>query len=623
MQNKLSRRSRSLTRISALTGGTLLTASLLLPAAWAYDSPIPTLEHTALKRDMQGVCRTVFKGTEVEDFEFRVIDIMHGMLGPGMDIILAQLYGEKATYNGVVSGMSGSPCYIDGKLIGALSYRFGSFTRVPIAGITPIQSMLDIFDIPPVPPTQNVALPPVYQPPTYQEALQALPQRTLSFSSGPYQGQLQAIATPLSFNGFRPGVVEHYRPHLEQMGLQPVIGSNSGVNGRSDAPKTLEMGGAVAGQLVRGDISISGTGTVSYVEGDKVLAFGHPFFNTGYLEMPMATAYIQHILASEMGSFKMAEDGPTVGTLLHDRATAIGGYLNRFTPMIPVSLTLRDRAGMDRQQVNFEVFQNPNFTPIMMAMGIHNSLEGRLQYNLGGNLRMTGHMQVDGHRIPFKRFFSALPGQDVTQAAASELAQTLFKLWKNPFQRPQIDKLELDFEFRPQSEVAFIDQVWIDLEEVKPGESLPVFVRLRNYRNGQNSTQLRKLKVQVPQDMPFGPALLWVSSGDALDRLEESLKTGYSSYGELLDDLSEGQRESDRLYLKWIADTPGFAAYSQLYPELPVSVAETLETPSNISHSVPLIRSPGREYSYPVQANLAGQGLARIFVSTSSGRRLN
>ena len=614
MQQRLFRHLRASLGLSFLVSTTLVST--------VQAEEIPTLAHTSLKRGMQGTCNTVFEGTQIEPFGFEVIDVMHGMLGPGMDVILARLTGEKATYTGVVSGMSGSPCYVNGKLIGALSYRFGAFTKEPIAGITPIASMLDVFDIPPAPPSRDVSVPGVYQPQNYAKIWETLPQQTLSFSSGGLSGQLQPIATPLSFNGFRSDIVAQYRPQLEQLGLQPVIGSNSGMKGRSDAPKTLEMGGAIAGQLVRGDFSISGTGTVSYVSGDKVLAFGHPFFNTGYIDMPMATAYIQHILASEMGSFKMAEDGPTVGVLTHDRATAIGGYLNRTTRMIPVALKLKDRAGVDVENVNFEVFQNPTYTPIMMAISVQNSLSGRLQYNLGGNLRMRGNLKVDGRTVPINRFYSTTPGGDVTRAAAMELAQSLFQLWGNPFQRPQIEKLELEFEFRPETELAVIDNVWTEETEVKPGQSLPLFVRLRSYRDGNKSSTVRQLKVQVPKDAPLGPTLLLVSSGDVLDRLENSLKTGYTSYTELLDDVENGQRESDRLYLKWITEEPGLSLYSQIYSKLPVSVAETLDTQSNLNHAIPLIRSPGIEYSLPVQADLAGQGFARIFVSTS-GRRLN
>ncbi|MGV3522746.1 MAG: hypothetical protein ACO1RX_00895 [Candidatus Sericytochromatia bacterium] len=588
---------------SSLLGGGLASA------AAAQDTLMPASE---VRRGMKGTCRTVFQGSVVEPFEFEIIDVLHGTLGPKIDLFLARLQGDKALYTGVVAGMSGSPCYLDGKLIGALSYRFGAFTKEPIAGITPIASMLKLFEIPQTPsdPTQKA-----YQPGSWQQALETRAAAAhISYGSG----SMQPISTPLAFSGFDPAVVGKYTDTLNKLGFQPVMSGSGGSSGNPAAPKQLEMGGAIAGQLVRGDISVSGTGTVSYINGKQVLAFGHPFFNSGNVKIPMATSYVQHILVSETGSYKMAEDGPEVGTITHDRLTAIAGYLGEHTRMLPVQFNLADQANVDANTLNFEVIQDPGYTPMMMAMAVQNSLQSRLQYNLGGNLSLDGQIRVDGQDLRIQRFFSATPQADTPSQAVEEVAKLFFTLWNNPFQQPRIDKVQMNFKFQPQTRVASIDEVWATRDEVRPGESVDVNVRLRTWRN---ETMLRQIKMQVPSDTPYGPLMVLASSGPLLDQLEGELQTGYRSYADLLADLATS-RSNDRLYLKLVTEEPGLTLYSDLYSKLPPSILEHLSGEANGSYAVPLMRSPGAEYSLPTGYDLQGQRVLRLTV-TPRGRVIN
>lgn len=607
-----------MTKFLSFLAASLLTISASASAALAA-SPGPMMAHTELQRGMKGTCRTVFQGSEVEPFEFEIIEIMHGQLGPKRDLILAQLKGGKGEYTGVVSGMSGSPCYVDGKLIGALSYRFGQFTKVPIAGITPIADMLRLFEIPATTPT---AAQQAYKLPKYSDytaALDKLSTGQLPVQTSAGGGTMQPISTPLNFSGFDQRVVSQYRNDLLKLGFEPVMGSSSGGSGGNPkAPKQLEMGGAVAGQLVRGDISISGTGTVSYINGDQVLAFGHPFFNTGHVRIPMATAYVQHILVSELGSYKMAEDGPVVGTITHDRLTAIGGTLGDHTPMIPVELTIRDQSKVDPETVRFEVFEDPTMTPMMMAVSIQNALSSRLQFNNGGNLSLKGSMKLDGKEIRLDKFYSAPAEGETPTLAARDLAQTLFALWNNPFRQPKIEGVKLEFAFRPQTLIAGIDEAWTDETEVRPGDTVTVNVRLRSFRN---ETSVHQLKQQIPADAPYGPLMLLAIAGPELDALEDGLKSGYTSYDELLEDLAY-HRGSNKLFLKQITQEPGIMMYSQLYPKLPNSVLEQLDLPETVSHNVPLVRSPGAEVSVPLSYDLQGQRLVQVLVSPR-GRVLN
>lgn len=580
----------------------LASMSLTSLSAQAKETLMP---QSQIHRGMKGECRTVFQGNTIEPFPFEILGNMKGMLGPGLDVYLAQLAGPKAGYTGVVAGMSGSPCYIDGKLIGALSYRFGSFTKEPIAGITPIQDMLKIFDIP-----ERQALP-AQQPKMPLQAVGTVQFQGRSLNFGP-------IATPIAISGISPQVLSEYQPQLEKLGFHTVMGSSGGNQGHPEAPDHLEMGGAIAGQMVRGDISVSGTGTVSYVDGDKVLAFGHPFFGAGHVQIPMATAYIHHILVSAMGSYKMAEDGREVGTITQDRLTAIAGYNGQHTRMIPVTVNIRDQAGVDLKQVNFEVFQDPGYTPMLMAMGIQNSLSDRLQFNLGGNIKAEGAIDVDGETLHVQGFYSTTPTGSPPQLAAQTVARTLNRLWTNPFQSPDIRKITLNYQFAPATRIAMIDSIWSDRKEVRPGESIPVHVRLKTYRN---ETIVRHLRVQVPSDADYGSMTLLASDASALNQIENGVKTGYANYKALLKDLSE-PRESERLYLKWIAESPGISIDSQVYAKMPPSVVAQLDNAENMTSTIPLMRSPGTEYSVPVDYDLQGQQALRVYV-TPHGRVMN
>ncbi len=591
----------------------ILAATALICSAspaWAEEVLMPVPE---IQRGMEGTCRTVFQGKTVEPFGFKVLSLMQGMLGPGQDVILTRLTGDKAEFTGVVAGMSGSPCYINGKLIGALAYRFGNFTKEPIAGITPIQNMLDIFKLP-LEPAKTASN--TYIPQTYQQSLNQLQKTQPAASAG-----FQRIATPLSFGGFRSEVLAHYQADLEKLGFQTVMGGistpSAGSIANPDMPDKLEMGGAVAGQMVRGDLSIDGTGTVSYIDKNRVLAFGHPFFNEGYVQIPMATAYIHHILSSEAGSYKMSQSGREVGTIVQDRLTAIYGEIGKKTPMIPMQIQVQDSASVDPAQLKLEVFQSPSLTPMLMAMSIHNVLTSRLNYNLGGTLLLEGSLNVDGQNLKFRNDYTIEQGQDVVIVAVQDLANSLFALWGNPFQKPDIRGLNLKVSLKPQQRQAQIRRIWTDSDEIRPGDSVTLHVELSNWRQER---EIRNFKMQIPANTPYGPLTLLAGDARAIDGLEASVRTGFTGYNDLLSHLFS-QRSNSDLHLLLITNEGGMAQHSTLMAKLPASVQELLFTPETESLTIP-IRSPGSEQRIATDADLKGQASLQLWV-TSHAKAIN
>lgn len=568
-----------------------------------------------IQRGMEGTCRTVFQGKTIEPFGFKVLSLMQGMLGPGQDVILTRLTGEKAEFTGVVAGMSGSPCYINGKLIGALAYRFGNFTKEPIAGITPIQNMLEIFQLPAEPAKMTSG---TYIPQSYQQSLSQMQKSMSGATSG-----FQRIATPLSFGGFRSEVLAHYQSDLDKLGFQTVMGGlstpNAAANAASsgtgsianpDMPEKLEMGGAVAGQMVRGDLSIEGTGTVSYIDKNRVLAFGHPFFNEGYVQIPMATAYIHHILSSEAGSYKMSQAGHEVGTIVQDRLTAIYGEIGKKTPMIPMQVQIQDTANVDPALLKLEVFQSPTMTPMLMAMSLHNVLTSRLNYNLGGTLVLEGSLNVDGQALKFQNDYRMEPGQDVVIVAVQDLANSLFALWGNPFQKPDIRGLNLKVSLQPQYRQAQIRRIWTDNDDVKPGEAVTLHVELSNWRQER---VVRNFKMQIPADTPYGPLTLLAGDARSIDGLEASVRTGFTGYSDLLSHLFS-QRSNSDLHLMLITNEGGMSQHSTLMAKLPASVQELLFTPETESLTIP-IRSPGSEQKIATDTDLKGQATLQLWVT--------
>lgn len=572
---------------------------------------------------MKGTCKTVFRGSQIEDFGFEILGVMKATLGPGQDLILARLTGTKAEYTGVISGMSGSPCQIQGQLIGALSYRFGVFTKEPIAGITPIANMLAIEELiqnqtAAAPLSQSISL--AQATPGHQHFFQ-LAQAYLPLPLVYGSQDLRPIATPLSFSGFMPQVVQQYQPELAKLGVQPIFSGGSAGGAKTHGvamPTRLEPGGTICGQLIRGDMDISGTGTVSYISGTKVYGFGHPFFNQGKVAIPMAPGYIINTLVSDMGSYKMSQSGTALGTITEDRLTAIYGQVGPQPRMIPVRLELKEPGQKAPRQVNFEVFQNATLTPMLMLMSIQSTLEGRLGFQTGGNLSVSGTLEVANRKIPLRNYYSTPSGGNVFMNAARDLAQTLLMLWHNPFAAPDVKSIHLSFDYRPQSTLAKIEEVWIDQSMIRPGETVALHVRLKNYRQ---QDILKSFQWQVPSNFPPGPIDLLVTDGLSLGMIEQSVKSGYESYDDLISSF-ENKRPNGYLYLMAISNEMGLARYNQILPRLPVSMVEILNQPDTRQHTLSLMRSPAAEHRFALEYDVQGVAAIRIYISPQE-RALN
>ena len=346
-----------------------------------------------IKPGLQGTAWTVFKGTEPEAVPVEIVGVMRNYLGPHKDVILGKM-GGKAKETNVAAGMSGSPVYIDGKLVGAVALRMSTFSPDAICGITPIESMLEIEDFDNSRPSDS-----------------RTPDKILKAENGSpnavtYSPVVTPIETPLVLSGFSDAAVRMFEPLFSQMGVTAVQGGSSATNltakPAADWKTALNPGDAVSGILVSGDMSATGMGTVTYNDGKRVLAFGHPFYNLGPINMPMAKSEILMVLSSSYQPTKFGNATEVVGALRQDRYSGILGELGAEAPVVPVHVKVRTLGAGDQvlkeKDLNFSVFVHEKWTPFLMSLTLSNSLQQMNEFAEDITYRMNGHVELDAGR---------------------------------------------------------------------------------------------------------------------------------------------------------------------------------------------------------------------------------
>ena len=350
--------------------------------------PVETIPVSEIHAGMKGVAYTVFQGTKPESMGVEVLGILKNANGPKGDIILVRLSGEKAEYTGVVAGMSGSPVYLNGKLAGALAFRIGEFSKEPIAGVTPIAEMLEInaMDRSPGSSTRNAG------------AAVQIPTQTSGPGAGSsaardYANYLKPIEAPLVFSGFSQETLQRFGPQFAKEGIVPVMGVGS--VSESKQPEPLEPGSAISAILVRGDMDIAATCTVTYMDAQHLLACGHPLLQFGMVDLPMTKAEVLATLPSPLNAFKIVNATEPVGAFVQDRHTGIMGEFGKQPEMIPVTLNIH--SGAASKQFHYEVLNNANLSPVAMMATVFNALHGVNEYGEDTTYRMNGRISVNGY----------------------------------------------------------------------------------------------------------------------------------------------------------------------------------------------------------------------------------
>jgi hypothetical protein len=532
-----------------------------------------------LKAGMKGTARTVFRGSEPEEFNVEILGIVPGAIGPKQDLIVGKISGGGADRTSVFAGMSGSPVYINGRLVGAISYSF-PFSKEPICGITPIEQMIQIFE-----QNDQKAKPGAPRTVSFGELASVefnpVPPRgavvsssVLASSSVPtVAGQsFQPIATPMSFSGFSQETLNHFAPQLMSFGLLPVsaAGGAAAITPMKTANEnTLQGGASVSMQLVRGDYSLAASGTVTFRDGEKVYAFGHPFLSLGTSDLPMSESHVVTVIPNLNNSFKLAVPDAMVGTMTQDRATGVFGLLGQAPKMIPVKLNLETSRG-NTETFNFEVAKDHFLTPILLNMALFNSIVANERGLGDSTITISGNIKVVGQQpIKIERRFT---GPQAAQFTSGSVAVPVNVLLGSRFDNVEISSVELNILSTDGNKQAVLERVSLDRTEIAAGESFEIqaFVRANN---GQ--TFVQRIPVKVPGDTPKGTLLIAVGDGGSLQQVAASRQFVPKTLGDLIKTINE-VKKNDRLYVQTFRVTNGAIIGAKELPNLPPSVLATL-----------------------------------------------
>ncbi len=586
--------------LRAQTGGS--PASSAMAAAAPISAKVFPL--TEVRRGLHGVAYTVFEGVTPEPMEVEILGLLKDAIGPGQDMILGRLKGEKPEYTGVVAGMSGSPVYVDGRLLGALSYRIGQFSKEPICGITPIEQMFEVRDGERGLRVADAGL--VGK--TTAEVLSGAPNdasRLGAVSGG--GGEVQPIETALNFGGFSQEAVARFGGEFRALGMMPVAGLGGAAAAGTRQPEPLVPGSAVSAVLVRGDLSISGTCTVTYVDPQRLLACGHPLTQYGPVSLPMTKAEVVATLASPLNAFKIINTTETVGSFTEDRASAIMGRFGVDARMIPVSVEVVGQpvergAGAVKQVaeqiegprtrlpapeaerpgikggMHFEVLDNRELTPSAMLVSVFQSLSGTNGAAAEMSYRMEGELTLKG--LPAVRLAGMMSPSDTGSgaiAAALYVNDRFSRLYSNAVEQPEVTGLHLKMEAIPERRSAVLEGARLGRTEAHAGETLEIEATLHPY---QAEAQVVRLKVKLPDSLAPGPLRVVVSDGAAVDRMTAPAAIGAGAHPlALADAVAQMNRmhANDRIYVTLLDRAAQAALEAEALPEVPLSMANVLE----------------------------------------------
>jgi hypothetical protein len=570
---------KTCSQLTALTLGAAFAVFLspgLLPAQAPVASGPPTgggfFPLSEVHRGLTGTAWTVFTGSQPESMQVEILGVLRGARGPGHDMILAQLHGAKPEYTGVVAGMSGSPVYIGNRLLGALSFRIGQFSKDPITGITPIEQMLEVRDLP-----------------------MASEQRPVN--SGPFpqtlnQENLQAMETPLVMGGFSPEAIRLWQQKMAGTGLEMVaaggMGSSSEAAGEADVALSAKAiagivpGSAVSAQLVRGDLEVAATCTVTYIDAKQLLACGHPLLQAGPVSLPMTATEVVATLASPLNAFKIVNTGATIGAFNEDRDAAIRGVLGAQARMIPVHIRVH---GMGREaqsqggerKLNVEIVDLPSLTPQAVLVVVYQALLETNDSTAETSYHLTGSISLDGYPpSPLDLWAPAGDSMAAPMMAALLAGERFQQLYSSESRQGTVRAVDLDVEAIPRRVGVSLEAVrLVSGSMVHAGDTVLVEATLRPWR--QNARNVR-IAVKLPARLGTGNLRLLVSDAATLDRtLDQPRQQSHPASLDAALAQAKRQHAADRIYVSLLVPETQAGMEGQTLSSLPLSVANTLE----------------------------------------------
>jgi hypothetical protein len=525
-----------------------------------------------LKPGMRGTGRTVFNGSNVEEFNVEILGVLDN-IGPKESLILARLSGGPLEHTGVMQGMSGSPVYIDGKLIGAVAMAF-PFAKDPIAGIRPIEAMLRTSAAATSPPSSPSTAPAI---PAARAAL-ALNERDLTRRIPrpepvlDHEARMIDIATPLSFGGFSRATLDAFAPQLRSLGLEPRQGVTSG--GKLEPvmgnPADLKPGSMISVQLMAGDLSVGADGTVTHIDGNRVYAFGHRFLDIGSTALPFARAEVLTLHANTNTSFKISSAKEWMGTIFQDRNTAVAGELGKRPPMVPVSLNL-SRAGKPVESYQMQMVNDTLLSPLLLQMAVFSAIDATERTIGASSIRVTGQVEFQNASAPLRinNMFAADNGSPML-ASLSAAVPVAFVM-QGGFESLQLKKVTLNLEAFDQKKQLTIDGITTARHDVRAGEKVNLNISL----TGDNGAEIvRHVEYQVP--IGAEPGTLYFTVADAgtanIADFRQVLTATARTPGQLVSTVNNLHPNTKAYIRVWRAD-PAFQLEGADLPDPPASVS--------------------------------------------------
>ncbi len=502
-----------------------------------------------VRRGIRGVAYTVFEGVTPEPMEVEILGIMKNSRGPGQDMILGRLHGTKPEYTGVVAGMSGSPVYVDGKLLGALSFRIGQFSKEPICGITPIADMLEVRDGAGVSAGNKASVTATGQ-------------------------AIAPIETPLVLGGFSQEAIDRFGDRFRALGLTPVAGLG-GSDSTVAQPEPIIPGSAISAILVRGDLSMAGTCTVTYVDPARLLACGHPITQFGKVSMPMTKATVLATLPSPMNAFKIITTTETVGAFTEDRNAAILGRFGLQARMIPVEVAIN--TGSLTKKYHFEVLDNRDLTPSAMLVSVFQSLQ---QTNVAAaelSFRLSGELTVEDQ--PAVRLAGVIAPNEFNSAAintALYINDRFGRIYANSAEQPIVTGMKLSVDTVDEGRTATLEQVRLSKSEVHAGETLTVEATIHPYRA---PAQTLRIPITIPAGTPPGELRLVTGDAAVADHLTLPSASGTNHPVALRDIIGQMNRShpNDGVYVALLLHDAQSVSEGGTLGQVPLSMINVLE----------------------------------------------
>jgi hypothetical protein len=559
-------------------GVAFLRALAILVCPGFLFCQIATFPLSQVKRGLIGTGKTVFEGDRIDEFKVEILGVIEN-LGPKQSVILARLSGGPLEKTGVMQGMSGSPVYIDGKLVGAVALTF-PFSKEPIAGIRPIQEMLDIEKaptnvIPPAMPVQTASLLPV------------LPAPATS------QPRMIEIATPLELGGFTRGTLDHFGPQLRGLGLEPVQGNTGG--GNPDPvfgdPKLVRPGSMISVQLMSGDMSVSAEGTVTAVDGDRVYAFGHRFLEGGPTALPFARAEVLALLPNVSASFKISAAREWMGAITQDRSVGIAGGLGRRVRTIPVRIEVNSPGtpGAAKSiEYRMRMVDDRVLSPLLLQIAVFSALDATERTMGPSSITVSGEVEFEGN-LPPVRLDNLYSGDfNLPLQASLNTAVPLSYTMQSGFDQLRVKNIHLRIGARDRRKQWQIDQVACSDHEVRPGDTVEIVTTL----NGENGAELtRKTPYTVPVGAEPGTLSFTVSDATSSNLAEYQQWIGSSPRTpDQVVDFLNGLRPNNKAYVRVWRQDPSYQVNGQDLPDLPSSAALIFARQQTSSGTVPLGR---------------------------------